>query len=339
MDQDFHLIEKYFRGELNEEELQLFHSKLQKDSAFEQEFRDMKLIKEGAKASARIKALNILQDVEANLTEKETTKINVSMRRLVSIAASLIVIATVSYFAIFDRTGGTMSGDEVFTAYYESYPNIISGRERGKDIELNTLSARAYNAYDIEDFSMSATLFAELLDVEKSAENFFYSGIANLESGNLDVAKDHFNVVMNNYSQLREQSQWYLALTLLKEEDIEAGVSNLALLSLNTSSYGRESKKVLKSLDIETSFDNGAGNVEESGEIPNQGGDGTAPDGVEELRHYQYGVISDMTTRKRYDFINDYPIEGLKAGDVVSYMLIRAKKGKKPLAVLIDKLD
>ena len=120
MDQNFHLIEKYFRGELNEEELQIFNEKLQKDSRFEQEFRDMKIIREGAKESARANALSILQNAESSLSEKETTKINVSMRRLVSIAASLIIIATVSYFAISDRTGGTLTGDEVFTAYYEA---------------------------------------------------------------------------------------------------------------------------------------------------------------------------------------------------------------------------
>lgn len=338
MDQDFHLIEKYFKGTLSEEELHIFNEKLQKDSKFEQEFRDMKFVREGAKESARANALNILQSVEANFAKKETTKINVSMRRLVSIAASLIVIATVSYFAISNRTGGTMTGDEVFTAYYEAYPNIVSGIERGENIEINTLSARAYNAYDIKDFSRSANLFAELLDVEKSAENYFYSGITNLEAGNLDVAKNHFNTVMNNFAELREQSQWYLAMTFLKEDDLEAGVSSLAVLSLKNSSYGRDSKKVLKSLELEISLEDEGGHIETSNTVPGEG-DGNSPNGMEEVRRYQYGVLSNLSTQKRYNFINDYPISGLKSGDVVSYILVQGKKGQRPLAVLIDRIN
>ena len=341
MDQDFHLIEKYFRGELSEEELQLFHTKLQKDSAFEQEFRDMKLIREGAKASARIKALNILQDVEANLTEKETTKINVSMRRLVSIAASLIVIATVSYFAIFDRTGGTMSGDEVFTAYYEPYINLRGGVRSGDDMVLNTLSARAYNAYDIEDFSTSATLFAELLDKEKSAENFFYSGIANLESGNLDVAKAHFNTVMNNYTQLREQSQWYLAMTLFKDGAEDQALANVAYLSKTSSStFGTRSTSILEEIGASL-LSEGTGESHNPILKPLGGGDGDAPDGSieEDSRRWQEGTVLSFNDGVEYPFYNETPIYELQDGDMVEFFLVRKKSAKGAIAVILSKVD
>lgn len=337
MDQDFHLIEKYFRGELNEEELQLFNSKLQNDSAFEQEFRDMKLVKEGAKASARIKALSILQDVEANLTEKETTKINVSMRRLVSIAASLIVIATVSYFAISNRTGGTMTGDEVFASYYEPYINL-RGAVRGENIEINTLSARAYNAYDIEDFSTSANLFAELLDVEKSAENFFYSGIANLESGNLDVAKANFNTVMNNYTELREQSQWYLAMTLFKDGAEDEAAVNLGhlVLSKSNSKITRDSKSVLEEIGFSLSMEGETGETINPELVPPT--DEKPGVTVEELRRTQFGKVLHVESGKIYNFHNDYPIDGLEDGDLVEFVLLRGKTKDMSIAIILDKL-
>ena len=341
MDQNFHLIEKYFKGELSGEELDLFHSKLQNDSAFEQEFRDMKLIREGAKASARMKALNVLQNVEANLTEKETTKINVSMRRLVSIAASLLVIATVSYFAISDRTGGTMTGEEVFTAYYEAYPNIVSGKVRGENMELNTLSARAYNAYDIKDFSISADLFSELLTKEKNAANYFYSGISNLESGNYEVAKANFNVVMNNYSQLREQSQWYLAMTLLKDGEEDEALASIASLSMSKSksNFVKKANTVLAKLDASVELEGDPGHIENSQEVPTEG---TAPgDGMvaESMRRYQYGTLRNINTSTQYPFFNDFPIDGLEAGDIVEYYLISRGNSKKKMAVVLDRVE
>jgi len=338
MDQDFHLIEKYFKGTLSEEELHIFNEKLQKDSKFEQEFRDMKFVREGAKESARANALNILQNVEANFAKKETTKINVSMRRLVSIAASLIVIATVSYFAISNRTRGTMTGDEVFTAYYEAYPNIVSGIERGENIEINTLSARAYNAYDIKDFSKSANLFAELLNVEKSAENYFYSGITNLEAGNLDVAKNHFNTVMNNFTGLKEQSQWYLAITLFKSGDENEAIANIASLAASKSSYRKDSKKLLADLNLALS-DNDNGQLENQTLVPED--PAPTPDGsITDVRQYQTGTVRSMNSGNTYTFWNDYPIYELQTGDFVEYILVKSR-GKKnvEMAVILGKID
>ena len=338
MDQNFHLIEKYFRGELSEEELDLFHGKLQNDPAFEQEFRDMKHIREGAKASARMKALSVLQNVEANFTEKETTKINVSMRRLVSIAASLIVIATVSYFAISDRTGGTMSGEEVFATYYEAYPNIVSGDVRGDDMVLNTLAARAYDAYDNKNFSKSVKIFSELLEAEKSASNYFYSGISNLERGNLDIAKDYFNVVMNNYSEMREQSQWYLALTLLKDNSTEDALSNFASLSLrkSKSKIVRNAKLVLGELGVSLD-DTSSGTAAEVGTIPEEGE--LSPDGALEKRRYQFGKVIEINSGQSFRFMNDVPFEDLDEGDLVEFILIKPKRGREPFAIIMANMN
>lgn len=333
------MIEKYFRGELSEEELQLFHQKLQQDAAFEQDFRDMKLVREGVKETARSKALDILQNTEARLSQKETTKINVSMRRLVSIAASLLIIATVSYFAISDRTGGSMTGDEVFTAYYEPYINL-RGPVRGENIEINTLSARAYNAYDIKDYSTSANLFNDLLTVEKSAENFFYSGIANLEAGNLDVAKNNLNTVMNNYTELREQAQWYLAMTLFKDGAEDEAVANLARLSIlkGNSKFVRDSKDVLAELNIELVKDGEVGEIKDPESHPPVGNN--SPDGTEfTMRRYQVGNVISLSSGQVYRFHNDFPIDGLSDGDLAHFVVIKAKKGRKPFAILTDRIE
>lgn len=343
MNQNIHLIEKYFRGELSEEELQIFNEKLQKDSDFEREFRDMKIIRDGVKESARMNALGILHKAEANLTEKETTKINVSIRRLVSIAASLIIIATVSYFAISDRTGGTMTGDEVFAAYYEAYPNIVAPIDRGEDMAVITLGARAYNAYEYKNYSESAELFAELLESEKNAANYFYSGISNLEAGNFDVAKTHFNTVMNDFVELREQSQWYLSMTLLKSGDDREATANLASIVLagnNATKLSREAAKVLSvlGLKLEKNASSNTGSVDHTQAMPPE--DGGMPSGLEEeVRRYQFGVITSLANNEKYEFFNDYPIEGLKAGDLVNFVLLKGAKEKNPMAIIIDAIQ
>lgn len=336
MDQNLHLIDKYFQGKLDQEELQLFNQKLQEDSDFEQEFRDMKLMRDAVKETSRIKALDVLMNAEANLTKQETTKINVSMKRLVSIAASLLIIATVSYFAFSDRTGA-LTGEEIVATYYEPYTNIVSGGVRGVDDNLRTLNARAYNAYDVGDYATSADLFEELLASEKTAANYLYSGIANLETGNLETAKNNLNTVMNNYAELKEQAQWYLAMTLFKEGLENEAIGNLAFLTTtnSSSSYALKAKRILKDMNLSLETVEEGGTVETTVTVPgDQQGD--MPNGTS-IRQYQYGTLISFSDRKRYDFVNDYPIDGLRKGDLVAYAVI--KGGKKAFTILIDKIQ
>lgn len=324
MDQNFHLIEKYFQGKLDKDELQLFNEKLQQDPSFEQEFRDMKLIRDAVKETSRIRALDILQNAEANLTNQETTKINVSMKRLVSIAASLLIVATVSYFAFSGGTGA-LTGEEIVANYYEPYTNIVSGGVRGSDSPINTLKARAYNAYDIADYSTSADLFKDLLSSEKSAANYLYSGIANLEAGNLELAKNNLNTVMNNFTDLKDQAQWYLSMTLFKEGSDSEALSNIAVLALSENSdYSSKSVAILAKMDIELS-DSEEGTVDESSVYPDESQ--PAPSGEIELRRHQSGTLTSIRSNESYEFFNDFPIDGLEKGDIVQFVILKKGRG------------
>lgn len=332
MDQNFHLIEKYFQGKLDKDELQLFNQKLQQDPAFEQEFRDMKLIRDTVKETSRIKALTILQNTEANLTNQETTKINVSMKRLVSIAASLLIIATVSYFA-FSGSTGVLTGEEIVATYYEPYINL-RGRVRGEDENLTNLTARAYNAYDVKDYSTSADLFKEVLTSEKSAMNYFYSGISNLEAGNLEVAKNNLNTVMNNFTELKDQAQWYLAMTLFKEGSEDEALANIASLSMRASrsSFVKDAKKVLADLNMNLAIEGGTGEAVEVGSVPDT--TELEPNGLIDSRQYQFGKVISLVDGKSYKFFNDYPINDLDDGDVVEFVLIQRRGNGKPMAMI-----
>lgn len=337
MDQNFHLIEKYFQGKLDKDELQLFNEKLQQDPSFEQEFRDMKLIRDAVKETSRIRALDILQDAEANLTNQETTKINVSMKRLVSIAASLLIVATVSYFAFSGGTGA-LTGEEIVANYYETYPNL-GGPVRGEEnIEITTLSARAYNAYDIQDYSTSAALFENLLATEKSVKNYFYSGIANFEAGNLDAAKNNLNTVMNSFTEFKEQAQWFLAMTLFKEGSENEAIANVVNLSINGDVYKDRATSILKEMEMALSTDNGETHNPIIKPLPNE----DTPDGIEGFgqRQYQTGFVVSYIDNTRYPFHNEYPIYDLESGDSVEFVLIsQGGNSKKMIAVILAKLS
>ena len=81
----------------------------------------------------------------------------------------------------------------------------------GRDASaLLTLKDNAYSAYDAKDFVQSAALFSEVLKIEKTAANYFYAGMSNLEIGNHTIANKNLNTVINNYEDLPENAKIYI---------------------------------------------------------------------------------------------------------------------------------
>lgn len=326
-------MEDYLKGDLSQESLKVFNDKLQNEPEFETEFRVMKSIQEGAKTSAKLSVLTRLEKVEASIQEKETTKIEFSMKKLVSVAASLILIATVSYFTVFN-TPNMATGQEVFDEYFEHYQNLETARERGEEVDLTSLKSQAYFSYDSYDYKQSALLFSELLSNDKSAANFFYSGIANAKSGNFEEAKANFNTVLNNYEDYEAMSTWSLAMSLFgenTEESTEQGIYSMVSLALGSSSYKESALEVLDKMGVSIATDGDVGEIEDETRIPNcpSCGPGNSPDGsIETRRQIQFGVLSDQRGNK-YRFFNDRPIQDLNEGDMVEFISITRKRAKR----------
>jgi len=334
MEDNLQLMDNYLQGNLDKEGLKSFDNKLKQEPTFESEFRDMRAIQVGAKASARLSTLANLESLESSIKERETIKIKYTMKKLVTVAASLILIATVGYFTVFNKTSIT-SGPNIYNEFYTSYNNYESTTERGGDAAvLLTLKDKAYSAYDSKDFIQSAALFSELLKTDKTAANYFYAGISNIEIGDHTSATTNLNSVTNNYEDLIAQSQWYLALNLLKENSEtskDEAMASLVDLALGESSFKLDAEKVLVKMGLSLTNDSDAVIIVVH-ERPKE--DEGAPDGREMdsrgQRRFQWGQVV-TPDGSRYKFFNDNPISGLYSGDTVRILVLRQPTGKKAL--------
>lgn len=328
MEDNIQLMENYLQGNLNKEGLEKFDKKLKEESSFESDFRNLKAIQVGVKASAQLTILDQLERLESSIAEKEISKTNYTMKKLVTVAASLILIATVSYFTAFN-TNNVTSGPDIYNEFYSTYRNMESTTERGDASALVSLKDKAYFAYDSKDFVQSAALFSEVLKTEKTAANYFYAGISSLEIGDHPSATKNLNTVTNNYEDLAEQSQWYLALNLLKENSEtsnEEALSSLVDLALGESSYKSNAEAVLAKMNISLANDNGGVVIV----IYQRPREETSPDGSEVdargFRSFQWGVVE--SNGKKYRFFNDNPINGLGSGDAVRVIVLREPNGR-----------
>ncbi len=336
---NFDLLDRYFSNELDKSELKAFNERLKTDPQFNQEFQEIKEVKLAVKLEARKNLKSLINDIEDSLNQEELTTNNnqTAMKKMLTVAASLILMVSVSYFVL--NGSGQPSPQDVFTEYYKPYNNL-NGQVRGEAIETESMSAAAYNAYDAGNYALAVENFKALVAVEKTAENYFYMGIANIEVGNYEEAVENLNTTLNNFSTFKDQSKWYLSMAFLADKKELEAVSTLVSLSLDEGSLALKSQRVIAALgytiDLEsTDPDNGPVVVVEPEEIDSP--DGAQP---ETQRNYQFGEVINPLTNKVYKFHSEDPIPGLHEGDFVSFFVIREAKGKKGkgFAFLLDKV-
>lgn len=319
------LIDGYLSGTLEKADRRAFDKALSTDPDFIQEFQDVKEIQEGIKSLSRKETLAFLQEVEQEITTNESTLNNDRMKKTIVAAASFILIAAFSFFALPTNTQDS-SLQSIYQNNFESYDNIY-GIVRGEDQQESSLESQAFRAYDMGNYDLAAQGFAELVKADRSAINYLYMGLSNLEANNTNEAITHLNATLNNFDQFDSQAKWYLALAHLSVDDENAAVSNLVSLTLENSIYKTKAEAVLKEMGLTaTSLDGGTvGDVKLRPSDENDSPDGS----FEGRRQVQFGYVISATNGYRYNFLTDQPIRGLHVGSEVEMIVLRQNDRKR----------
>ncbi|WPZ11764.1 tetratricopeptide repeat protein [Roseivirga spongicola] len=330
---DFELIEEYLSGKLSPEEKRKFRSRLLNDPAFNQEFQELKEIRLQVRQSARNDIKSFFDGIETSIEKGKTTKDQTVMKKVISIAASLVLIAAISYIGLRDFNSPP-SNQELFNQHFTSY-NSLTGQVRGTAEENLSLEDKAFMAFDAKDFYASEEMLTSLVAAEPSAMNYFYLGASQLELGKAEEAIKNLNTVINNYSGFKAQSEWYLALAHLKNNDEDATIGSLANVITRESEYKEKAKSLLEEMGYTLNTDD-----MDSGPViivvrkppGNPDAQDDAPDGSSNFdedtrgrRLFQYGIVSDMAGEKSYSFMTDQPIDNLGEGDLALFVVVERK--------------
>lgn len=241
----FHLIEKYLFDQMNEDEKKEFEILTKSDSSLEEEFEIQKSVFESANDEDLKKIYPALKLAEEKYLSGQTKK---PPFRLIPIYR-LAIVACIAFILIFSWNFFSDSNNkslELFTSYYEPYPMILSFR--GKS-DLIPQAVNSYNSQNYESVikSMNQLILIDSLGVIPN----MYLGIAHLELGNFDEAIENFEAVSNsNNPTLRQQANWYMALTFLKANEPEKAKSILTKLSMKEGAdlYQESAKEILKQI-------------------------------------------------------------------------------------------
>ena len=238
---DRFLIEKHLDNALNDAEKELFNQRLE-DADFKHE---VVLYAQAVQSVYRlgddkIKAMLVKEKQKlekkavgtvAEAPQYKPLKV-VFTRQKMALAASFLLLVSVGlWFLMGENTPKINGNEQVFNATFEPHPNLtfLDGRSAGtravgeKNAEKSSNLQKAFDRYDGKEYAQALPFF-ELPEVSQTFSNDslnLYKAVCFLALNKPDQALISLKTVENTpNSALREASQWYLALTYLKINDV-----------------------------------------------------------------------------------------------------------------------
>lgn len=150
-------INRYLHGEMSSEEESVFEADLQKDNALKQQAESMARIVKGMEVVGKEHDKQLLEKMKASSGKKT------SSLRWISIAASIALVFTVSYF-VYDYSATTRLGKEY--AYAFPVSEVIRGEE--DEEVVNTLTLLFDNVANGKDLDNTIKQLEELWALAQS---------------------------------------------------------------------------------------------------------------------------------------------------------------------------
>lgn len=210
---DIELIERHLKGLLTDEERVIFERKLKDDEEFAEKIEDYKAIIQGIQIGERDKFREEIAAWEKELAEEETSASSFSIKKYWPLAAAAaLIIGAILYFY---PSATRQDTQQLFTAYFEPYEDVISVRNEGEEDHL----AAGMSYYNLKAYDQAITALSQYLQSHDRDDVRFYLGSAQLASGKTDDAIATFKQVLTTESIFKEQSEWYLALAHLSNKN------------------------------------------------------------------------------------------------------------------------
>lgn len=263
-DHDIELAERYLDGELTPGQKQAVEERMRNDESFSALIRREQSLVNGVRYSGLRKDLDFLKDLEATLPgivpERPGAsdssdgpglagrQVFMSRYRVPLAAAASVLLLVVAYLGLNTRR----TPEELYSAYYEVFQSPGPGITRGSTPELS-VKDRAYAAYDKGDYATAIDLFNQELSVRPEVNDYvkICLGSAYLATGEPELAEGVLREVTSDpHGDMVTIGKWYLALSHLKQGELEEAKSLLiGLSSTSKSSTAVKAGRLLEELD------------------------------------------------------------------------------------------
>lgn len=242
-------IDGFILGKLSSIEEEEFRRQLLIDSSLAQEVTKRELILSGLEALGNQEMKDRIKWVRKKMLEEEKNPPqkkgrNRSLLLWISTAAAIFIFCLIGWQFL---NPSEANPSEIFAESYQPYINNFGSR--GTDATKDYLPAGAY--YDSKNYTAAIPLFQNILKIEpKNSEVELILGDCLLSINKTEEAIFHFNAVLKRQTNLyNDPAQWFLALSYLKQNEIEKCENTLLDLTQDTrADYHQEAKDLYSRL-------------------------------------------------------------------------------------------
>lgn len=248
------IIDQYLNQQLSGDQLDAFEAKLNNDPDFKKEIEMQAFIHRGAnklgqdEMHAKLKKIRAeVLHTPAKKTEEPKAKVvplgqKKKIRSLLrwGMAAAIALAIGASIYIIANHQ--TMSTDDLYANYYQPYTEEITVRGDNTNASVQEVT----QLYKDKKYREALPAFLRLLAAEPdNAELQLVVGICQLELDNFDKASQSFSSVTNPL--YKDQAQWYLAMTFLKQNDLASAGTILKTIQSGDFNY-QKAQEILEQM-------------------------------------------------------------------------------------------
>jgi len=242
-------IEKFLLGQLNQEEYEAFEKALISDQSLREEVSFRKLAIKGTKLSGKNELKDRLKKIhnkyESNSkSERQTKKINL-WTKWIGVAASFTILITSGLFLFNNNEFDTQIA---FEKYYKPAPLRLASRDL--NAEKTILQLNEY--YNNNEYDKALPFFQKFLAIDSTNSRIrLGAGICHLELNQLNLARTQFlSIIKVRDFRLQFQASWYMALTYLKEGNLEEAQKYLdPIINNSKADHYEHAKEIMDQLN------------------------------------------------------------------------------------------
>jgi len=246
MENSFSRLEDFLDGNLSNEELDLLLKELETNKELSSEM----LLRLEVNQLIKDKGFHELQSklhLLMNSTGENNTMLNLGREflktwHLAAASFALVLVVGGLWYILSNKPQST---EQLVNKYYKPAHPILQIRS----VEANKENAmdQAFKFYRENDFNNALTYFKTL---ENQITAKFYSGVCLIELQQYSQAIESFVFVINDNDNLFvEQSEWYLGLIYLMDNQKDLAIKQFEKISSENSFYSAQANEILKYLN------------------------------------------------------------------------------------------
>ncbi len=225
-------IEQYLNNEMSPTGRNDFELQLSTDAELAAAFELYKTIDATMSPSQNENELRqTLQKMNSKYFASSAKVRSMSFKKWMAVAASLTIIAVVCFYLLMPSGSST---EKLYAEYARHQPVNIQSRGNATD----TLAQQASSEFNKKDYKKALPLMEAYLKQQPgNIQMKFALAICYLETNNFTGATNIFSEISSGQTAYAEAGKWYLALSALKQNNIQACRNYLNDIPTSSSYY------------------------------------------------------------------------------------------------------